>query len=86
MRVTSSRVVYENRWMRVHEDRTEHPDGSPGMYNWVEKRPAALIVALEDGHTWLIEQLRDPRQQRFWEFPQGTGGGECAARPRAAVG
>jgi 8-oxo-dGTP pyrophosphatase MutT (NUDIX family) len=85
VRVTSTRVVYENPWMRVHEDRTEHPDGSPGLYSWVEKRPAALIVALEDGHTWLIEQLRHPLQQRYWEFPQGTGGVEGEALARAEL-
>jgi 8-oxo-dGTP pyrophosphatase MutT (NUDIX family) len=85
VRVTSSRVVYENAWMRVREDRTEHPDGSPGVYGWVEKPPAALIVALEDGHTWLIEQLRHPLQKRFWEFPQGTGDAEGEALARAEL-
>ena len=39
MRVVSTRVVYENRWMRVHEDRTERDDGTPGLYGWVEKSP-----------------------------------------------
>ena len=42
MRVTSTRVVYENRWMRVHEDITELPDGSPGLYGWIEKPPSAI--------------------------------------------
>jgi 8-oxo-dGTP pyrophosphatase MutT (NUDIX family) len=68
MRVVSTRVVYENRWMRVHEDRL---DGG-GLYGWVEKSPSALIVPIEDGHVWLIEQYRHPVGQRFWEFPQGA--------------
>ena len=85
MRVTSSRVVYENPWMRVHEDRTERDDGTPGLYGWVEKPPAALIVALEAGHTWLIEQLRHPLRKRFWEFPQGTGAAEGEALARAEL-
>lgn len=72
MRVTSSSVVYENRWMRVHEDRTELPDGSPGLYGWVEKRPAALVVPFDDGGVWLVEQYRHPVGARFWEFPQGS--------------
>jgi 8-oxo-dGTP pyrophosphatase MutT (NUDIX family) len=71
-RVTSTRVVYENRWMRVHEDRFTHPDGSPGMYAWVEKPAAALVVAREDGHAWLVEQHRHPPDARYWDFPQGT--------------
>src|SRR3954464_8985677 len=72
MRVVSSRVVYENRWMRVHEDRTELPDGSPGLYGWVEKPPSALIVPIEAGHVWLVEQFRHPVGGRFWEFPRGA--------------
>jgi 8-oxo-dGTP pyrophosphatase MutT (NUDIX family) len=72
MRVTSSRVVYENRWMRVHEDRTEHPDGTPGLYGWVEKPPAAIVVAIEAGGVWLVQQHRHPVGERFWEFPQGA--------------
>jgi 8-oxo-dGTP pyrophosphatase MutT (NUDIX family) len=86
VRVISTRVVYENRWMRVHEDRTEHPDGSPGVYSWVEKPPAALIVALDESHAWLVEELRHPLQRRFWEFPQGTGelAGEALARAELA--
>ena len=72
MRVVSTRVVYENRWMRVHEDRTEQGDGTPGLYGWIEKPPSALIVPIDDGHVWLIEQFRHPVKARFWEFPQGA--------------
>src|SRR3954453_14295458 len=72
VRVTSTRVVYENRWMRVHEDRLEREDGSPGLYGWIEKGPAAIVVPIEDGHAWLVEQYRHPVGRRFWEFPQGA--------------
>jgi ADP-ribose pyrophosphatase len=71
-RVTSTRVVYENRWMRLHEDRLERADGSPGLYAWVEKPPGTLIVPLQDGHVWLVEQWRHPARGRYWDFPQGA--------------
>jgi 8-oxo-dGTP pyrophosphatase MutT (NUDIX family) len=80
-RIVSTRVVYENRWMRLHEDRTERPDGTPGLYAWVEKPPAAVIVPREDDHVWLIEQHRHPVGGRFWEFPQGAWEDEPGARP-----
>jgi 8-oxo-dGTP pyrophosphatase MutT (NUDIX family) len=80
-RVTSTRVVYENRWMRVHEDALARPDGSPGLYAWIEKPPAALIVPLEDDHVWLVEQFRHPVGRRFWEFPQGAWEDEPGAAP-----
>lgn len=71
-RVTSSRVVYENRWMRLHEDHTERADGTPGLYAWIEKPPAAVIVPLDGDGVWMIEQHRHPVGERFWEFPQGA--------------
>jgi 8-oxo-dGTP pyrophosphatase MutT (NUDIX family) len=72
-RVTSSEVVYENRWMRVREDRLERADGSPGLYSVVEKRPAAVILPLhEDETVTLVEQYRHPVGARLWELPQGA--------------
>lgn len=72
MHVVATRVVYENRWMRVHEDQLEREDGTPGLYGWIEKPPSAMIVAIEDDHVWLVQQFRHPVQARFWEFPQGA--------------
>jgi len=72
VRVTSSRVVYENRWMRVHEDITELPDGSPGLYGWIEKRPGTVIVPIDRDGVWLVEQHRHLVGERLWEFPQGS--------------
>lgn len=74
IRVTASRVVYENRWMRVREDDTLLPDGSPGLYAVVEKPPAAVIVPFDDADQalWLVEQWRHPVGARFWELPQGA--------------
>ena len=72
LRVTASRTVYENRWMRVREDDTVLPDGSPGLYAVVEKPPAAVIVPLDGDHVWLVEQFRHPVGARFWEVPQGA--------------
>jgi 8-oxo-dGTP pyrophosphatase MutT (NUDIX family) len=79
--VTDSRVVYENRWMRLHEDRTERADGTPGLYAWIEKPPAAVIVPVDGDHVWLVEQHRHPIGARFWEFPQGAWEDEPGALP-----
>lgn len=68
MRVVSSRVVYENRWMRLHEDRGE----GDRLYAWAEKSPSALIVPIQDDTVWLIEQYRHPVKRRVREFPQGA--------------
>jgi ADP-ribose pyrophosphatase len=68
-----SRIVYENRWMRVREDAIRRRDGSEGIYGVVEKPDFVCIVPLEaDGRVHLVEQYRYPVGARFWEFPQGT--------------
>jgi len=79
----STRIVYENRWMRLHEDRTDLPDGSPGLYAVVEKPPAAVIVPLDDDdrRIWLVEQYRYPVGARFWELPQGSWEDEPGVDP-----
>jgi 8-oxo-dGTP pyrophosphatase MutT (NUDIX family) len=72
LRVTASRTVYENRWMRLREDETVLPDGSAGVYAVVEKAPAAVIVPRDGEHLWLVNQYRHPVGERFWELPQGA--------------
>jgi 8-oxo-dGTP pyrophosphatase MutT (NUDIX family) len=73
LRTRSSRTVYENQWMRVREDETVLPDGSPGTYGVVEKPDFALVIPTDaDGSLWLVEQHRYPVGLRLWEFPQGT--------------
>jgi len=72
MKTVSSRTVYQNRWMRVREDGIERADGTAGIYGVIEKPDFALIIPIEDGHVYLVEQYRYPVGARFLEFPQGT--------------
>jgi hypothetical protein len=39
-----TRIVYENRWMRVREDAIRRRDGSEGIYGIVEKPCLAAAV------------------------------------------
>ncbi|MGI8631639.1 MAG: NUDIX domain-containing protein [Solirubrobacterales bacterium] len=72
LRVTGSRTVYENRWIRVREDATERADGTPGIYAVVEKSPGTLVVPVDAGNVWLVEQYRHTVGARLREFPQGA--------------
>jgi ADP-ribose pyrophosphatase len=77
-----SKVVYQNRWMRVREDAIIRQDGSPGIYGVVERPHFVIIVPVEpDGSVHLVEQYRYPVGGRFWEFPQGTWEGSPDADP-----
>ncbi len=72
IKTKSTRVVYENRWMRVREDAIERADGSPGIYGVVEKPDFAIIAPIDNGVIHLVEQYRYPVQGRYWELPQGS--------------
>jgi len=69
---TASRLVYENRWIRVHEDQIAYADGTPGIYGWVQKADFALVIPMTDTGFYLVEQYRYPAKGRYWEFPQGA--------------
>ena len=83
---TNSRIAYENRWMRVREDRIAYADGTPGLYGVVEKADFVLVAAREGDRVHLVEQYRYPVRRRQWEFPQGlmepgeTDHAACARR------
>lgn len=68
----SSRVIYENPWMTLHEDVIRRPDGSEGIYSYVAKPDFALIIPVARDGFHLVEQYRYPVRHRSWEFPQGT--------------
>ncbi|MGH3833930.1 MAG: NUDIX domain-containing protein [Pseudonocardiaceae bacterium] len=68
----SSQIVYHNQWMQLREDVIQRPDGSQGIYSYVEKPDFALIIPVEGGGFHLVEQYRYPVSHRSWEFPQGT--------------
>ncbi len=67
-----SRIVYQNRWMRVREDRIRRRDGYEGIYGVIEKTDFVVIAPIENGVIHLVEQYRYPVRQRCWELPQGS--------------
>lgn len=68
----SSRIAYQNRWLRVREDIIRRADGSSGLYGVVERSAFVVVVALDDqGGITLVEQYRYPVERRLWELPMG---------------
>ena len=69
-----TRIVYENRWMRVREDAIRRRDGSSGIHGVVEKPDFVAIVPVEDdGRLYLVQQFRYPVQGRYWDLPKVLG-------------
>jgi ADP-ribose pyrophosphatase len=68
----SSKIVYENKWMRVKEDQIKRQNGSNGIYGIIEKPDFVVIIPIENNSIYLVEQYRYPVKGRYWEFPQGS--------------
>jgi 8-oxo-dGTP pyrophosphatase MutT (NUDIX family) len=67
----SSREVYRNHWMRLREDRILRSNGEQGIYGVVDKEDSAIILPIDRGRVWLVEQFRYTIQERALELPQG---------------
>jgi 8-oxo-dGTP pyrophosphatase MutT (NUDIX family) len=67
----SSREVYRNHWLRLREDEILRSNGERGIYGVVDKDDAAIILPIDRGRVWLVEQFRYTIQERTLELPQG---------------
>ncbi len=67
----STREVYRNHWMRLREDEILRSNGQKGIYGVVEKDDSAIILPIDRGCVWLVEQFRYTIQERALELPQG---------------
>jgi 8-oxo-dGTP pyrophosphatase MutT (NUDIX family) len=68
----SSRIAYENAWIRVREDQVIRPDGGFGIYGVIEIRPSVGVVAIDDrDRVVLVGQWRYSVNRYSWEVPRG---------------
>jgi ADP-ribose pyrophosphatase len=83
-RTLSSRVVYENPWIRLDEDRVELPDGRSTIYGVVRCGTCVGVLPFLDPDTVvLIRQYRYVARGVYWEMP--TGGVHAGEAVEAAA-
>lgn len=68
-----SRIVFDNPWITVFDDRVVNPGGGRNAYGRVHfKNRAVAILPLDDaGNTWLVGQDRYTLGAWSWELPMG---------------
>ena len=71
IRRLSSRVAYENAWLRLREDAIERPDGERGVYALVEREDFAVVIPWDGEQVTLVGQERYTLGRFSWELPQG---------------
>ncbi len=73
-KILSSKVVYENKWIKVREDSVITPQGSEGIYGFMESDDSVIIVVLNDkNEVYITRNFRYPAQAWKWELPGGGG-------------
>jgi len=69
----SSKIVYQNSWIKIHEDKVIRPDGKEGLYAFLSKPAAVFILARnKDGFFYFIRQYRYPLKKYIYEIPAGV--------------
>jgi len=69
-----SKVVYDNPWITLREDRVINPGGGENEYGHIHfKKTAIGIVPIDgDGNTWIVGQDRYTLGEYSWEVPMGA--------------
>lgn len=81
----TSRLIYENPWMRLREDRAELPDGRSTIYGVVSfGHCVGILPFVDDDHVLMVRQYRYvQRESDRWEMP--TGGVKMGETPEQAA-
>ena len=71
----SSKAIYDNPWLSLHEDKVINPGGGISHYGKVHFKNFAIgIIPIdEDNNTWLVGQYRYVPDCYSWEIPMGGG-------------
>lgn len=69
----TTRIVYQNPWVRMHEHNVVRPNGSKGIYGFLEIPDGVGIVAVSNnGKIQLIGEWRYPIGRHSWSIICGT--------------
>lgn len=80
----SSKIVHENPWYRIRQDKVIRPNGEPGEFNVIEDADAVFIIPVtDDGKILFVHLYRYPTQMDSWEIP--AGGIDAGEQPLQAA-
>lgn len=70
---TSSKIIYENQWIRLREDAVEFPGGKTGIYAYTDRVDAGpmIIPVTGEGKLVVLREWRYPIQDWTYCFPFG---------------
>ncbi|MFA6467211.1 MAG: hypothetical protein WCV71_05140 [Patescibacteria group bacterium] len=51
----SSKIVYQNHWIKVREDKVIRPDGSRGIYSVIDSKRGVMILPIVGDYIYLVK-------------------------------
>lgn len=68
----SRKLVYQNPWIKLWEDKIIRPDGKKGIYGWVHIPRTVGVIPIDDrGNVYLCKQFRYVFKNDSLEIPRG---------------
>lgn len=64
-------IVYKGGLLEVHKDKVRCPNGNISYREYINKGPAACVIAVNNGKFILERQYRYPYNDILYEFPAG---------------
>jgi ADP-ribose pyrophosphatase len=85
IKTLKKRLVYENKWIRLWEDKVEFPNGTQGIHAYSERVDSGpmIIPITEDKKVIVLREWRYPIQDWTYCFP--FGGSEKGENPLATA-
>jgi len=69
----SSKIVYQNPWIKIHEDQVIQPGGQKGIYGYLEKPAGVIIIALDsDENIYFVDEYRYVLKKTILQLPSGV--------------
>ena len=74
----TSKMLYKNKWLSFYEDKVKRPDGSDGIYSYLNREPGVSIIIYDSikDLIYLVEEYRYPIKKVLLALPGGGIDGE----------
>ncbi len=70
-KTVTSKTVYENKWIRIIEDKIIHPDGKHGIYAYMDAIPGVIVVVEDEKGIYFINEYNYPLKKWIWNLVTG---------------
>lgn len=71
VRIISSKILYEGKWVKLRKDEIIKPDGTKATHEIAERNDCVIIIAVKNKKFTMVRSYRYAVDDKSWEFPTG---------------